>query len=76
MDRLMLMHQRLTSIHSFLKNQLMIAERELERRTAARAIRAPSSPESMWRRFMYSSRLPALTSRTDLAKRRVTPATL
>jgi hypothetical protein len=64
------MHQRLTSIHGFLKDQLTIAERELELRTAAGAIRARSSPEPLWRRFMYPSRLRAVTGRTVLAKRR------
>lgn len=49
------LHQRLTSIHAFLRDQLMLAEKEIGRREAAAIERSPWSLHSILRALPFTS---------------------
>jgi hypothetical protein len=49
------LHQRLTSIHSFLRDQLILAEREMERRKAMPVARSRWSVDSILRALPFTS---------------------
>ena len=49
------LHQRLTSIHSFLRDQLILAEREMERRKAIPVARPRWSVDSILRALPFTS---------------------